>query len=152
MIKPYQRVTLSYLFFGIAWIFFSDRVLETFVVSATALTTLQTYKGWFFIAATSVMLYFLTRRMWNKIVEREIEKEAVFISTMRAVQHILNNFLNKMLFFKLVAEEKQALHEEIVAHYDSVINETSKQIKRLSSIKVISPEEIEKAAYDKEPT
>lgn len=152
MIKPYQRVALTYLVFGVAWIFFSDRVLETFAVSATTLTTLQTYKGWFFIITTSIMLYFLTRRMWYKIEDRELEKEAVFLSTMRAVQHILNNFLNKMLFFKLVAEEKQGLPEEIVEHYDSVIDETSKQIKRLSSIKEISPEEIEKVAYNREST
>ncbi|MEW6653516.1 MAG: hypothetical protein AB1394_08615 [Bacteroidota bacterium] len=150
MLKPYQRVTLTYLVFGIAWIFFSDRILETFAVSAEALTTLQTYKGWLFITVTSIILYFLTRRMCCEIEDRELEKEAVFISTMRAVQHILNNFLNKMLFFKLVAEEKQSLPEEIVEHYDSVIDETSKQIKRLSSIKEISPEEIEKVAYNKE--
>lgn len=98
------------------------------------------------------MLYFLTRQMWYKIQDRELEKEAVFISTMRAVQHILNNFLNKMLFFKLIAEEKHGLPQEVVEHYDSVIDETSKQIKRLSGIKEISPEEIEKVAYDKEST
>ena len=88
--------------------------------------------------------------MWYKIEDRELEKEAVFISTMRAVQHILNNFLNKMLFFKLIAEEKHGFPKEIVEHYDSVIDETSKQIKRLSNIKEISPEEIEKVAYDKD--
>lgn len=149
MIKPYQKVTLVYLFFGIAWIFFSDRILETFVGSASALTILQTYKGWFFIITTSILLYFLTRRMWYNIQDREIEKEAIFLSTMRAVQHILNNFLNKMLFFKLVAEEKHSLPKEIVEHYDNVIDETTKQIKRLTNIKEISPEEIEKIAYDK---
>lgn len=152
MLKPYQRITLKYSIFGILWIFFSDRLLEAFVTSSNALTALQTYKGWFFITITSIMLYFLTRQMWYKIQDRELEKEAVFISTMRAVQHILNNFLNKMLFFKLIAEEKHGLPQEVVEHYDSVIDETSKQIKRLSGIKEISPEEIEKVAYDKEST
>jgi hypothetical protein len=152
MIKPYQRVTLIYLVFGAAWIFFSDRILETFVTSASALTTLQTYKGWFFVLTTSLLLYFLTRRMWFKIEDRELEKEAIFLSTMRAVQHILNNFLNKMLFFKLIAGEKQELPQEIVEHYDNVIDETSKQIKRLSSIKEISPKEIEKVAFERETT
>ena len=90
--------------------------------------------------------------MWFKIEARELEKEAVFISTMRAVQHILNNFLNKMLFFKLVAAEKQSLPPEIVEHYDNVIDETTKQIKKLSDIKEISPKEIERVAYDKEAT
>lgn len=152
MIKPYQRVTIIYLVFGVAWIFLSDNILETFVTSAAMLTTLQTYKGSFFVIITSTLLYFLTRRMWFKIEDRELEKEAIFISTMRAVQHILNNFLNKMLFFKLVAGEKQSLPQEIIEHYDNVIDETTKQIKKLSGIKEISPEEIERVAYDKEPT
>ncbi|KAF0158792.1 MAG: hypothetical protein FD188_2456 [Ignavibacteria bacterium] len=143
MIKPYQRVTLTYLVFGVAWIFLSDNILETFVTSAAMLTTLQTYKGSFFV---------IIRRMWFKIEDRELEKEAVFISTMRAVQHILNNFLNKMLFFKLVAAEKQNLPQEIVEHYDNVIDETTKQIKKLSGIKEISPKEIERVAYEKEST
>ena len=152
MIKPYQRVTLTYLVFGVAWIFLSDNILETFVTSAAMLTTLQTYKGSFFVIITSILLYFLTRRMWFKIEDRELEKEAIFISTMRAVQHILNNFLNKMLFFKLIAAEKQNLPQEIVEHYDNVIDETTKQIKKLSGIKEISPKEIERVAYDKEAT
>ena len=152
MIKPYQRVTLVYLVFGVAWIYLSDNILETFVTSAAMLTTIQTYKGSLFVIITSILLYFLTRRMWFKIEDRELEKEAIFISTMRAVQHILNNFLNKMLFFKLVAGEKQNLPQEIVEHYDNVIDETTKQIKKLSGIKEISPKEIERVAYNKEAT
>ncbi|MDP3582184.1 MAG: hypothetical protein Q8S39_09630 [Ignavibacteria bacterium] len=152
MIKPYQRVTLVYLVFGVAWIYLSDNILETFVTSAAMLTTIQTYKGSLFVIITSILLYFLTRRMWFKIEDRELEKEAIFLSTMRAVQHILNNFLNKMLFFKLVAGEKQNLPQEIVEHYDNVIDETTKQIKKLSGIKEISPKEIERVAYNKEAT
>ena len=93
------------------------------------------------------MLYFLIRRMYYRIQEREEEKQKVFYSTMRAVHHILNNFLNKMMFFKYSHAETNTLSEEAQKQYDDVIWATSKQIIKLGEITNISPEEIEKTVF-----
>lgn len=55
------RVTLLYALFGGIWILFSDRALETLTNDTSTLTTLQTYKGWFYITASALLLFFLLR-------------------------------------------------------------------------------------------
>jgi PAS domain S-box-containing protein len=56
------RITLLYALFGVLWILFSDRILALWVASAEQITELQTYKGWFFIASTAILLFFLISR------------------------------------------------------------------------------------------
>lgn len=64
--KPSQvsvemRIALYYLLFGGLWIIVTDRFLEWLVPDPAVLTTFQTYKGWVFVAASAVFLFFLLR-------------------------------------------------------------------------------------------
>jgi hypothetical protein len=145
--KPYKKITLLYLFIGAAWIFFSDELVSALTTSSQALNKLQTYKGWFFILTTSLLLFFLMRRMYYQLEEREEEKRNIFRATMSAVHHILNNFLNKMLFLKYMRAENDQLSEEAQKQYDDVIWATNQQILKLGEITDISPEEIEKTVF-----
>ena len=145
--KSYQKITLVYFLVGVAWIFFSDRLLTSLASSTEILTSLQTYKGWFFIILTSLLLYLLVRKDYRALEQREKEKYEIFFTTMSAVHHILNNFLHKMLFFRQVAEESNEFAKEVLNQYNRVINETSEQITKLSEIDNITSEEIEKTAY-----
>jgi hypothetical protein len=145
--KPYQKITLMYFLFGAAWIFLSDRIIELFTFSNETLTKLQTYKGWFFISLTSLMLFTTLRRAYIKRMQQQKEKEDLFYSVMKAVHHILNNFLNKMLFFKLAAEENKNFKEDVLSEYERVIRETSVQIQKLGDIENITEEEIEKTVF-----
>lgn len=52
------------------WIFFSDRALAALVDDPLRLTQLQTYKGWFFVAATTLLLALLIR--WRQRAMREL--------------------------------------------------------------------------------
>ncbi len=56
------RIVFLYLLFGGLWITVSDRVLEALVTDEHKFTRLQTYKGWFFVAASALLLYLVTRR------------------------------------------------------------------------------------------
>lgn len=56
------RVVLVYAAVGGLWILFSDRALELLVPDPASRDQLQTIKGWFFVAATSVLIYELVRR------------------------------------------------------------------------------------------
>ncbi len=145
--KPYLKTTLIYFGAGVLWIFLSDRILDALVLSTSVLTTLQTYKGWFFIVFTSILLYFLVRKDYKALEQREKEKIEIFLTTMSAVHHILNNFLNRMLFFRQVAEEDNKFSQDVLDNYSKVIFETSEQIKKLGDIDKVTREEIEKTAY-----
>ena len=51
-----------YALFGVLWILFSDRLLAALVVDPLRITTWQTYKGWAFVIASTVLIYWLLRR------------------------------------------------------------------------------------------
>jgi PAS domain S-box-containing protein/putative nucleotidyltransferase with HDIG domain len=56
------RISLFYLLFGSLWIAISDRILELFITDAHRMSTLQTYKGWFFVLISALLLYLVVRR------------------------------------------------------------------------------------------
>ena len=56
------RVALLYALFSGAWILFSDRLLAAIATDLDALTRLQTYKGWAFVAISALLIFFLLRR------------------------------------------------------------------------------------------
>jgi len=56
------RIAVLYALLGGFWILFSDRALAILVSDPLALTRLQTYKGWFYVAATAALLFVLIRR------------------------------------------------------------------------------------------
>lgn len=148
--KPYLRITLIYFLFGAGWIFISDRVLEFITSSADSLSHLQTYKGWFFIFITSLLLLLLIRKSHLELETKNREKVEVFDATIRAMHHILNNFLQKMTYFKVIAETSHPEREEALKQYDAVIQETAGQILKLGEISQITPKEIEKAVFKRE--
>jgi hypothetical protein len=80
-------------------------------------------------------------------VKIQYEKCMIFHSTVTAMHHILNNFLNQMQLFKIEASENKAFDKEILELYDEVIHEASEQIQRLSEIKVPTEELIKEAVY-----
>ncbi|MEW5773663.1 MAG: sensor histidine kinase [Thermodesulfobacteriota bacterium] len=55
------RSALLYALFGGLWIVFSDRALEILVQDSAALTRLQTYKGWFFVGVTAILVWWFVR-------------------------------------------------------------------------------------------
>lgn len=60
------RIALIYLVFGGLWILFSDRLLVRLAATPQALTQIQTYKGWFFVAASAVLIFLLLRHSLEK--------------------------------------------------------------------------------------
>lgn len=61
-VRAALRIALIYAVFGVLWIAFSDRALEWFVTDVRTLSVLQTFKGWFFIVVTALMLFVLAYR------------------------------------------------------------------------------------------
>jgi two-component system phosphate regulon sensor histidine kinase PhoR len=62
------RVVIAYLFVGLVWIAFSDRMLVLLVPDAVLRDRLQTVKGGFFILATAAILFELVRRGQRRLL------------------------------------------------------------------------------------
>lgn len=56
------KVALIYAAVGALWIFFSDSALERLTDDVATLTTFQTYKGWVFVLASSLLVFWLSWR------------------------------------------------------------------------------------------
>ena len=65
-IKRALWISVIYLIFGSLWIYLSDTVVATLTTGDDQLTVLQTYKGWFFILVTALLLYLLSYQFLHK--------------------------------------------------------------------------------------
>lgn len=59
-IKSAFLISILYLIVGFLWIYFSDSAVDAIATNHQQYSLLQTYKGWFFILISTIMLYLLT--------------------------------------------------------------------------------------------
>jgi len=142
-LPPYIKTPLIYAIFGILWVFFTDRVLETNASNLAALTQMQTLKGCLYVIVTTALLYLLIARDTRRTLQQEQEKRDIFQATVKAAHHILHNFLNQMMLFKLEAEESDDFAEDVLELFDEVMAEAKTQIGKLSAITDLTKEQIE---------
>jgi diguanylate cyclase (GGDEF)-like protein len=58
-------ISAIYFIFGVVWIYFSDTAVASFASNNYQLTLMQTYKGWFFISITSILLFLISYRFFH---------------------------------------------------------------------------------------
>lgn len=148
-LSPPVKISLIYATFGILWIFLSDRLLDWLISDINLLSQIQTFKGWIYVFITTLLLYLLVNSDYKRTLSREKEKRELFVATIEAVQHILNNFLNNMLFFRMTAEESKDFDKETLELYDKVIYEAEAQIKILGSTEELTKKHIHHLIYPK---
>jgi PAS domain S-box-containing protein len=78
-------VVVVYAIAGTLWILLSDRIVEALVSDVAMLSRIQTYKGWFYILVTSLMLYGLLRVAVNQHLSNESAFRAAFDGTRDAI-------------------------------------------------------------------
>lgn len=71
------RLALLYAFFGGLWVLWSDRALLLFSLTPEAMTTVQTYKGWFYVGITACLIYY----MFAKELQRRHKIEAELLES-----------------------------------------------------------------------
>ncbi len=89
------KITLIYFIIGFLWILFSDQFILSLEGSVDAITILQTYKGWFFIFITSILLFILIR---NEITKKnKVEADLIKAKTKAEESDLLKSaFLSNM--------------------------------------------------------
>lgn len=68
------RISAFYFIAGILWIFFSDKVLALLIPDIEHLSSVQTYKGWFFILITTLLLLSILKI--NEETEKKTQRAA----------------------------------------------------------------------------
>lgn len=71
-------IAVGYAIVSMVWIAYSDRMLSVVAGEYSRYLELQTYKGWLFVAASALLIFFVLRGAWNDIFaayERSVESE-----------------------------------------------------------------------------
>ncbi|MDA3952717.1 MAG: hypothetical protein PF485_03655 [Bacteroidales bacterium] len=84
----------------------------------------------------------------QKSIEIEKQKE-IYKAMLSATHHILNNFLNHMQLFKLIAEDTPGFKAEDWSLYDKSQKDASKQIEALGKITNITEASIQASVKPK---
>ena len=129
-IKFEYRITLLYLLIGGLWIIFSDKFLLTITHDQEILTQLQTYKGWFYVATTSVLLFLLLKSHLRKLREAEAEaKKSNDLKTafLQNISHEIRTPMNSIVGFSEILNIQQ-FNEKEVQQYLAIIRNSSNQL------------------------
>lgn len=89
------KITLIYFLIGFLWILFSDQFLLSIGGSEKSITILQTYKGWFFVSITAILLFFLIRK---EIIKKNMAEELLIKAKLKAEESdiLKSAFLSNM--------------------------------------------------------
>lgn len=74
-------VVFAYALFGFLWITFSDLILSNLVKDMEVLNVIQTWKGWFYILLTSILLYILIKRNIEENLKQASANRNFILST-----------------------------------------------------------------------
>lgn len=111
------KIASIYLLIGFVWIASSDRVILALGGSADAITILQTYKGWFFVCVTSLLLFFLIRK--EIIRKNQIEENLI-----KAKQKAEESDLLKSAFLSNMSHEIRTPLNGILGFCELILDDT----------------------------
>lgn len=90
--KPAFKIATIYAIIGVLWVLLSDRILAILVTDLETIVLLQSYKGWFFVLLTAVLIYYLIETQTNisdrfeeKLKERDDELRLTFQNAPTAI-------------------------------------------------------------------
>ena len=129
-IKFEYRITILYLLIGGFWIIFSDKFLLTITGDRELLTELQTYKGWFYVATTSFLLFLLLKSHLKKLRKAESEaKKSNELKTafLQNISHEIRTPMNSIIGFSDVLNS-QKLSEKQIKQFLAIIRNSSNQL------------------------
>jgi flagellar biosynthesis/type III secretory pathway M-ring protein FliF/YscJ len=145
--KPYWRVTLSYLAFGLAWIFFTDRIGEWIVANIHALSFLQTIKGWFFVLLSAILIFVLMRQAFRRLEAEQRKRAALFRKTVEGANHILRNYLNQMQIVTMEAEQSRDFDPEMIKIARRISEEAAGELTKLEEVTTFTSDHVAAVVY-----
>jgi len=131
------RITLIYLAFGLTWILLSDKLLSFLISDVVTLSKIQTYKGFFFILMTALLLFVLLWRHMKtmKLAEKELidAKEKAENSNrlknafLQNISHEIRTPMNAICGFTSLMTDPD-LNPEQKADYSAIVRNNCDQL------------------------
>jgi two-component sensor histidine kinase/PAS domain-containing protein len=129
--KAALRVSISYLILGVAWIYFSDIAVSLLFRDRESLRLAQSYKGWVFVFASSILIFFLLRRELNKEYDALKEKNKNDL----LYQNVLKQIQDSVIVFNLKTWKIELLSYQTAKFFeltrDEILHDSMKLVERL---------------------
>jgi len=119
------KVASVYVIFSLLWIYFSDRALESMVQTPDALSEIQTYKGWFFVTLSGLLIFSLTALglRQNERIKKKLDQHSSFLQqVLQGVNHgiIQYTLQGDILFANRAACKLYGYQGELPAHLSAL--------------------------------
>lgn len=131
------RVAGVYVLVGGLWIIFSDKALLMLFHDKEMITWLQTFKGWFFVLMTGVLIFSMVRidnRKKNRLLkdiqraqENSRESERLKSAFLANMSHEIRTPLNGILGFSQLIKNEELSDEERSEYFD-IIHDSGVQL------------------------
>jgi len=119
-------ITLIYLIIAAIWIAFTDRLLNAYIDDPELLTTFQTYKGWFYVFATSAGLYWMIKAHSRRL-EKEISRTRQAAEKHKNEQELLERLFDSIPI--MITKYDPQIQTLTVNHcFEEVLGYTNKAI------------------------
>lgn len=124
--NPWKTI-LIYILFGFSWILFSDKILGVLVPDPDKFASFQTYKGWFYVLLTSVLLYLIIRMdnrtvyTLTKSISQKNQELIGFSEEMIAIEEELKDNLEALNLSMKAVEAHQKYIEDIFNYANTIM-------------------------------
>lgn len=147
-IKFEYKITVLYLVVGLAWILFTDAILESMVENYEVLTKIQSFKGGFYVTITSILLFILIRRYTKKeeatkqklieSKEKAEESDRLKSAFLANMSHEIRTPMNGILGFVSLLEDTTLTKEKYTVYLNFVKKSSERLLSTINDIIEIS--------------
>jgi len=133
----------------ITWVTTIAFELDLFELFVETLHKLEIYEIDEIIIPSFIFIIFALVNQTNqkRKIMVEQEKLKIYKAMLSSTHHIINNFLQKMQYFKFTAEKMPEFPKNLLDLYEQNINDAKIQIKALGSVDYIDELSINKSVY-----
>jgi PAS domain-containing protein len=146
------RIVLPYALFGSLWIYFSDKALTFFVITQENIRLWSTCKGLFYVAITSILLYWLiwayVRKVhkYQKALEHENNVSKLAQASLQESEELFHKMFSKHSAFMYLLDPVTLsifdANEAAVEFYGYTLNEFKKM--KISNLNTLTVADIRK--------
>lgn len=149
------KIVIFYFIAGFLWILLSDKfvlMMDNGNAGPETITLLQTYKGWFFIIITAILLYVLIHKdtIRRNHIEQELsaarqkaeEAEKLKNAFLANISHEIRTPLNGIIGFSELLNDNEITKKELTDYTDHILQNSQQLLSAINSIIELSQLEV----------